>query len=186
MLHLDLSTTPVLRTERLVIRETRLDDAPALFRLRSDPQVMKHMGKSPASGIQDAIDLIHRMWTEQAEHNGLSWVITLKGDDTLIGTIGYYRLKKEHHRGEVGYALHSDHWRQGIMREALKAVVDHGFERLGFHSIEAITDPRNMASNNLLERCGFRREGLLRENYRTEHGFDDSAVYGILVSDPRP
>ena len=67
------------------------------------------------------------------------------------------------------------------MHEALEAVVACGFERLGFHSIEAITDPRNEASNALLLRCGFTREGLFKEDFFWNGEFLDSAVYSRLA-----
>lgn len=185
MLQPDFSTTPLLVTERLVLREVRRSDDEALFRIRSDQRIMEHISRPLAVTMDEVHALIDRVLQEQTDGDGISWAITLKNDDTLIGTIGYYRLKKEHHRGEVGYALHSDHWRNGYMREALNAAVDCGFERFGFHSIEAITDPRNIASNTLLERCGFIREGLFRQDHYWNGEFLDSAVYARLKSDPR-
>jgi ribosomal-protein-alanine N-acetyltransferase len=183
VLELDLHPFPELRTERLLLRAITRDDGPALFLLRSDKRVMQHIGRPLAETLKDAVDLIERVLNDQAENNGISWAITLKDDPRLIGTIGYYRLKKEHFRGEVGYALHSDHWRKGIMTEALLAVVACGFERLGFHSIEADTDPRNAASNALLRKCGFTREGLFKENFFWNGEFLDSAVYSLLGTD---
>jgi ribosomal-protein-alanine N-acetyltransferase len=114
-------------------------------------------------------------------NDGITWAMTFQGKDELIGTIGYYRLKKEHHRGEIGYMLAPEHWRNGIMQEALEVVVRCGFERIGFHSIEAITDPRNTASNRLLERGGFVREGLFKEDFFWDGQFLDSAVWSRLA-----
>lgn len=185
MLQPDFSTAPVLSTERLILREVRRSDADALFRLRADERVMEHIPRPRAVSMDDVQALIDTVLQVQASGDGISWAITLRGADRLIGTIGFYRLKKEHHRGEVGYALHSDHWRKGYMKEALRAVVDCGFHRYGFHSIEAVTDPRNAASNALLERCGFVREGLFREDHYWNGEFQDSAVYALLASDPR-
>ena len=181
MLELDLTPFPTLHTERLILRAITAEDAPALFRIRSDTRIMKHIGRPIATQMAEVEQLIERTLTDLRENNGISWAITLHGDDIMLGTIGFYRLKKEHYRGEVGYALHSDHWRKGIMREALEAVVTCGFERLGFHSIEAITDPRNEASNALLLRCGFNREGLFKEDFFWNGEFLDSAVYSRLA-----
>jgi ribosomal-protein-alanine N-acetyltransferase len=99
----------------------------------------------------------------------------------VIGTIGYYRMKLEHFRGEVGYMLAPEHWRQGLMSEALEAAVQCGFQRFGLHSIEAVTDPKNIASNALLKRCGFVREGLFKENYYWNGRFFDSAVWSRMA-----
>src|SRR5690606_8207844 len=137
MLQIDLSEFPVLTTARLVLREVRAEDAADLFVLRSDPRVMEHLGRPRATSLQDAHDLIARIIHDRNENDGITWAIAVKGNDRMIGTIGFYRLLKEHFRAEVGYLLHPDHWRKGIMGEALDAAVACGFDRVNFHSIEA-------------------------------------------------
>lgn len=181
MLTLDLSDFPTLRTERLLLREPRSTDAPALFSMRSDESVMQYIGRRRATTLADAEELLDRIAADRASNTGITWAITLHGDDTIVGTIGYYRIKFEHYRGEVGYMLHADHWRKGIMREALEAVVQCGFDRLGFHSIEADTDPLNTGSNALLASCGFTREGLFKESFFWNGTFQDSAVWSRLA-----
>ena len=182
MLTLDLTEFPVLTTDRLHLRELTAADGPALFAMRSDERIMAHIGRPRATTLQDAEELIATIAKGRTENTGITWALTLHGDDLLIGTIGYYRLKLEHHRGEIGYMLAYDHWGKGLMGEALEAAVACGFERFRFHSIEAITDPRNTASNRLLERQGFAREGLFRENYYWNGEFQDSAVWSRLAS----
>ena len=181
MITLDLSEFPVLSTARLHLRELLPGDAPALFAMRSDERIMAHIGRPRATTLQDAETLIASITKSRSENTGITWALTLHGDDTLIGTIGYYRLKLEHHRGEIGYMLSFDHWGKGLMGEALEAAVACGFERFKFHSIEAVTDPRNTASNKLLERHCFVREGLLKENFFWNGEFQDSAVYSRLA-----
>lgn len=181
MLELDLSVFPVLETERLVLRQPLLSDAAALHALRSDPRTMEHIGRPRSMSLADAQERIQLTEQDRANNAGLSWFLTLKGDDAVIGTIGYYRLKLEHHRGEVGYLLTPDLWGKGLMGEALDAAVACGFERFRFHSIEAITDPRNTRSRRLLERHGFVLEGLFKENYLHNGEFLDSAVYSRLA-----
>ncbi len=77
--------------------------------------------------------------------------------------------------------LHPDHWRHGVMGEALQAVVQCGFQRLGFHSIEAMTDARNEASNGLLRKQGFTQEALFREDFYWDGQFLDTAVWSKLA-----
>ena len=181
MLDLDLSEFPVLRTERLLLRELRSDDALSLFALRSDQRVMQYIGRPRAGTVGDAEELIERIAIDRSNNAGITWALEFRDGSPLIGTIGFYRLKLEHHRAEVGYLLGSSYWGQGLMGEALDEVVGCGFGQFGFHSIEAITDPRNTASNRLLERHGFVREGLFKENYCWNGEFQDSAVYSRLA-----
>lgn len=180
---LDLSHFPELRTERLRLRELILPDTERLYQLRSDPRVMRHIGRPTAQGMDDARALIERIATNRAANEGITWAICPTGQQELIGTIGFYRLKPEHWTGEVGYLLDPEHWGQGLMREALDEVTRHGFEAIGFKRIEAITAPENAASRHLLERCGYRLEGILRGNYHWNGQQLDSAVYGRLIGD---
>lgn len=182
MLEPDLSEFPVIITRRLVLREPVARDAPALFAMRSDERVMQHIGRPRATTLGDAEELIATIARMRAENNGIGWAITLKGSDTLIGTIGFHRIVKEHYRAEIGYMLHPDHWRRKIMSEALQAVIQYGFTTLHLHSIEAVTDPINLASNRSLQRAGFVQEGLFKENYHWNGKFHDSAVWSLLAS----
>ena len=181
MLDPQFTPFPALDTERLVLRAITAEDAPAIFRIRSDQRVMKYIGKEPTTSVEDALKLIATIQLDLEENNAISWAITMKRSNELIGMIGFYRLKKEHHRGELGFALDADHWRQGIMSEAIPAVVECGFQHFGFHGIEAITDRENIPTNALLEACGFQREGLIKENYLWRGRYRDSAIWCKLT-----
>ena len=180
MLTVDFSHFPVLRTARLVLRELLPTDSPALFRLRSDGRVMEHIGRPRATVEQDASDLIARITTDRHANEGITWAMTLHDNDMLIGTIGFYRLKLEHHTAEVGYMMDPDHWGKGLMSEALQAVVECGFEQFCFHRIEAITDPANAASRALLLKNGFALEGIQKENFLWNGKFLDSCLFARL------
>lgn len=180
MLTADLSALVELRTPRLLLRPFVPEDAEALYLLRSDERVMAMIGRPRTSTFADAVALIERTRADQEASRAVSWAVQLAGASAMCGTIGLYRPSWEHHRVEVGYLLHPKHWGQGLMGEALRAVVDLAFERYGFHSMEAITDPRNTASRRLLEKNGFVLEGLFKENYHWNGMFLDSAVYSML------
>jgi [ribosomal protein S5]-alanine N-acetyltransferase len=90
-------------------------------------------------------------------------------------------MQKEHYRAEIGYALHPEHQGIGLMQEALNAVLDYGFTVMNLHSVEANVNPNNAASINLLQRNGFMREGMFRENYFYNGKFLDSAIYSLLT-----
>lgn len=181
MLTVDLSTFPVLHTERLILRELVKEDAIALHRMRSDERVMRHIPRDLEQAVEESEKLIATIAQGRAENDSLTWGITLNDSGVLVGTIGFYRLQLDHHRGEIGYLLHPEHWGKGIASEAIVAAVDHGFQVLRFHSIEAVTDPENHASNRLLERSGFTLEAHFRENYFRNGKFLDSLVWSKLT-----
>lgn len=181
MLPLDLSTLPDLRTAQLLLRAVTQADAPAVFALRSDPVAMRFVPRPLARTLDDARAHIDNIHAEQTAGTSATWAITRHTDPAMIGIIGLFRIQAEHHRAELGYMLLPAHWGQGLMREAIEAVVRHAFHGLGFHSIEAVVDPQNTASIRVLEHNGFVREGLFHENMLHNGTFHDSAVYSKLT-----
>jgi [ribosomal protein S5]-alanine N-acetyltransferase len=182
MLTIDLPTFPILTTERLVLRELRHSDAEQVFAMRSDPLVMQHVNRPLAKSMDDAtalIDIISERWTAK---EGVQWAVTVKGDDTFIGLIGFWRIVKEHHYAELGYMLARDHWGRGITSEAICAVLPFGFNTLAFHRIEAITRPANVASIRALQKNGFVQEGHFKENIFWNDEFQDSLHFGRLAT----
>ncbi len=189
MLTINLSTFPILTSERLVLRELRPSDVEQVFAMRSDPLVMQHVNRPIAQNIDDAAALIELIRNRYSGNDAVQWAITLKAsssrldgsDDTFIGIIGFWRMVKEHHYGELGFMLARQHWGKGYMSEAIATVVPFGFHRLGFHRVEAITRPANIGSIRALEKNGFVREGHFKENIFWNGAFHDSLHFGRLA-----
>ena len=131
-LDLDLSTFPTLRTARTVLRQLTLDDAPSAHALRQDPRTTEHIGRQHSASLADAEDLIRRTENDLTTHQGISWGIAFHKQPQLIGTIGCYRPKLDHRRGEIGNMLSPDHWSQGLMSEGLKAALTGGSDQFHF------------------------------------------------------
>jgi ribosomal-protein-alanine N-acetyltransferase len=108
------------------------------------------------------------------------WAITLNDENKVIGTICYWDLLKDHFRSQIGYELHPDYHRRGIMQEALTRVLDYGFNNMQLHSIEAHVAPDNEPSIKLLEKNRFVREAYFRENYFYNGKFLDTVVYSLV------
>ena len=152
-----------------------------MFAMRSDPRVMEHVDRPLAKTIEDASALIVLINTMVAANDALQWAITLKGYDEFIGLIGFWRIVKEHHYGELGYMLAHEHWGKGYISEAIGALFPFGFNTLGLHRIEAITRPENVASIRALEKNGFVREAYFKENIFWNGTFHDSLHFGRLA-----
>lgn len=144
---------------------------------------MEFLDRAPAASIEEAAQFIQNINNGEQTGDAVTWAITLKEEPTLIGTIGYWRMQKEHYRAEIGYTLHPEHQGKGIMQEAMTAVLDYGFFVMRLHSVEANVNPANAASIKLLERAGFVREGYFKENYFYNGRFLDSAIYSLLAPD---
>lgn len=180
MLELNFNPFPILTGKRLVLRQITIKDAHALYELRSSEVVMRYIDKPLAKTVHDAVELIEKIMDNLTYNEGITWAICLAEDMRMIGTIGFYRFKKEHYRAEIGYLLLPEFHGRGIMFEAIQLVVQFGFKQLNIHSIEAIVNPENNASIKILEKNGFVREAYYVEDYYFEGKFLDSAVYSLL------
>ena len=98
----------------------------------------------------------------------------------MIGTIGFMWVNLEHRSGEVGYSFARDCWGQGYATEALRAVLQFGFDTLRLHRIEAQHEVDNPASGRVMEKCGMQCEGVLRGRVFNKGHFSDVKLYAIL------
>ena len=179
-LELNFSPFPELKTERLVLRRILMEDAQALFEMRSDERVMQFLDRPRAKSIADAENLI-RLIDHDIENNiGITWGVSLTGTSRLIGTMGFWNITKAHFRAEIGYLLHPDFQGKGLMIESAKKTIDFGFREMGLHSIEANINPNNLRSAKMLENCGFVKEAHFRENYYYDGKFLDSVIYSLI------
>ena len=179
----DFTVFPVLETQRLILREIVSADAEAIFTLRSDAEVTKFNGVPTYVRIEQAHELIESMVKCYYDKRELRWGLTLKGDDRLIGMCGYNYWVRQDYRASIGYDLSRAFWGQGIMPEALRAIIEFGFERMALNRIEADASAENIASIRVLHKLGFQREGLQREQYFEYGEFHDLVLFSLLRSD---
>ena len=182
MLSLKFSQLSQLETERLLLKKITNDDAPALFEMRSDREVMRHIDRPLAKTIDDALALIQVLTDGLDANNAVTWGIFLKEQPArLVGTLGFWQIQKEHYRAEIGYLLHPSLQGKGIMREAIIKAMEYAFSVMKLHSVEANVNAENLASRKLLEKLDFVQEAYFKENYYSNGRFIDSVVYSILT-----
>ena len=169
-----------LETERLLLRRVNNNDCKEILSLRSNPETMKYIPRPLLKNEEDALAHILMIETKIQNNEGINWAITLKGNPKLIGVIGHYRIQLENYRAEIGYMILPEFNGLGIVTEAVKEVVKYGFEIMKLHSIEAVIDPDNVASANVLEKNGFVKEAHLKENEFHDGRFYDSVIYSLL------
>ena len=182
MLNLNFNPFPILESERLILRKLILTDAPQLFELRTGEETMKFIDKDKIASVQVAQDMIQNMDFQMQNHAAVMWGITLPGSAAIIGTIGFWRIVKDHHRAEIGYMLKPEYWNKGYVSEAMNTVINYGFQKMKLHTIEANINPHNLASRRVLEKQGFQQEGFYRENYYFNGKYLDTAVFSLLKS----
>ena len=175
-----------LSAQRVTLRFLTAADAPAIYRIFSDRDVMRFWSRPPMADPHEANAHVQDVCAGYRSGDALQLGIERNDDRALIGTCTLFHFHWGSRRAELGYALAHAAWGQGLMHEALDALVTYAFTDLGLNRIEADIDPRNVASARSLERMGFRKEGRLRERWIVGGEVSDSDLYGLLRIDWPP
>ncbi|HVI43265.1 MAG TPA: GNAT family protein [Chitinophaga sp.] len=175
-------TFPTLHTARLNLTEITPGQAPELFRLFTDSRVTEYYNVVPLQEEKDIVPVIHRFHQRYKDKTAIRWGISLKNSPELIGTAGYNSYIRGH-RGVIVYELAHEWWNKGLASEAIREVIQYGFHELALDRIEAEVMPGNAASEKVLEKNGFRFEGLLRHWMQWDSKFLDINMWSILKQD---
>ena len=165
---------PVLKTERLLLRQLKTTDDKAIFKIRSNEIVYKYIAKTTQINIKEAQAFIAKTNKGIANEEFLYWAIVLKISQELVGTICLWNFSKDKLIAEVGYELLPDYHKKGVMNEALNKVIEFGFSVLNLKTIEAFTHKENEASKALLIQNGFNLDAK-----RTDKGFPNNIIYTL-------
>lgn len=169
---------PVIETERLVLRPMKAEDVPALKEWMPDPVIYTYWGKGP-SGAEKCPELLF----EKAERAAKSFHpgIALKENDKVIGDLWVYLIENDR-MASVAIRLSRQYQGRGYGTEALSAMTRFCFEHTELKRLWTEADVRNIASWKMLEKCGYIREGLIRQG-KMVNTWCDYCIYGILASD---
>lgn len=177
------SHLPVLDTPRLTLRPMTMRDAADLFDYCRDREVARHVLWDAHRSMADSREYLRYILHQYREGRPSSYGIVLKETGRLIGTIGFMWLNEENSTVEIGYSLARPHWNQGLMTEALHALIDMTFTYLHVHRIEAQHATDNPSSGRVMQKCGMRYEGTLRGRIYNKGKFVDVDLYAILRED---
>ena len=174
---------PALETPRLKLRKLTMRDAEDIYHYSRDAEVARHVLWDAHRSIGDSRSYLRYMLRRYRNHEPASWGIEWKATGEIIGTIGFMWVQTDNSAAEVGYSLNRDFWNQGIMTEALRAVIAHGFRGMNLNRIEAQHETTNPASGAVMRKCGMVREGTLRQRLYNKGRYVDVELYAILRRD---
>lgn len=178
-----LANLPSLESERLLLRRLCMRDALDIFDYSRDPEVARHVLWSAHASLSESRSYIRYMLRRYRLGDPSSWGIVLKSENRVIGTIGFMWIQEENASAEVGYSLSRAYWNRGIMTEALRLVLEFGFQRLRLNRIEAQHEVDNPASGAVMRKAGMAYEGILRQRLCNKGRFVDVALYAALRAD---
>jgi ribosomal-protein-alanine N-acetyltransferase len=174
----------MLSTERLIIRPFLKNDYQDLYEYLSLPETYRF---EPGKLI--SLNEAKKLCRERAKGTNF-WAATLKDSKKLIGHVSLFPLGPKFLLAwEIGYILNPSFQNKGYATEAVRAIIKYAFMELGAHRIVGHCSPENPPSWKVMEKCGMRREGLLRKNFYVHKDKDgnpqwlDSYEYAILDED---
>jgi RimJ/RimL family protein N-acetyltransferase len=174
---------PLLRTERLLLRPFTDADTDAIFGLRSNPRVVRYWDAPPWKERSQAERFIALCQQTAAAGSGAHLAVERSAGGGLIGWCHLFNWNPVYRSAKLGYGFDEPVWGRGFGTEAAGALLQWAFDTLDLNRVQSETDTRNTASNHVLEKLGFVREGRLREDCIVDGEVSDSFVYGLLRRD---
>lgn len=176
--------TQTIETNRLILRKYKDEDAEYLYKnWASDDEVTKYLMWQTHKDVSVSKEWIEFLKSNYDRKDFYEWTIVLKDIDQPIGSISVVDMKENINAVHIGYCIGRKWWHQGITSEALSALIDFFFDKVGVDRIESRHDPRNVNSGRVMQKCGMKYEGTMRNADINNQGICDCAYYAILKSD---
>ncbi len=172
-----------LTTNRLKLRKLTPEVFDYIYQDLSEAEQIAFLGLHSSQELAiERAKYKEGLWTHNKKF--LYFQVLAKENGKIIGWCGYHTWYLDHDRAEIGYGLFADADKgKGLMSEAIIPIIAYGFNEMGLNRIEAFISPENIASNKLVQKMNFVKEGQLRQHYRDNNRIDDSLVYSLLSSE---
>lgn len=168
---------PQLETDRLLLRGWERKDAHALYEYAKNPNVGPAAGWKPHESVRESRTIIDQLF-----RTNTTWAIVHKATGRIIGSIGLEpdKLRTNIRSRELGYSLSEDYWGEGIMTEAAQRIISYAFDEMSLIILMIRTSTTNRRSQRVIEKCGFKYEGTLRQAYKIYDGtLRDTMVFSM-------
>jgi [ribosomal protein S5]-alanine N-acetyltransferase len=172
--------TPTIHTPRLLLRPFTTGDTEAIYALMSNTHVLRYWDAPPWHDPSRADRFITHSAEMAQEDSGIRLAIERTSDGAFIGWCSIMNWDPNYHIAMIGYCLSDSAWGQGFATEAARAALQWAFDTLNLNRVQSGADTRNRASERVLEKLGFVREGTLRESCIVNGEVSDDSVYGLL------
>lgn len=176
--------TQSIETNRLVLRKFEYSDAEDMLNLWASKPEIQHMYAEPVYTTIDEVNgLLDKFISAYNNEHCYRWAIIDKADKRCIGQIAYYLVDAKNHFAEIEYCLATEYQKRGYMTEAVRAILDFGFNKIGLHRVQISTKEINVPSKRVIEKCGFKYEGTLRDFFYYNGEYVGRLYYSMLKSE---
>lgn len=178
--------TRTIETERLILRRFTMEDAQPMFEnWASDPEVTKYLTWPPHKDVEISRKVLQDWISSYEKPVFYQWAIVLKDFGQPIGSIAVVEQDERAQKAHIGYCIGKNWWHQGVMSEALKAVMAFLFLEVGFQRLDSRHDPKNPHSGAVMRHCGMEYEGTFRRSDWNNQGICDASWYAAFQEDFR-
>lgn len=184
MLQKFFSRFPVIELGDIRLRDLMLSDREGYFKMMSDPESAQYLSDEDVPKTLEETEEEIKYWGGlYYRKQSIFWAIADSKTDQFMGTIGFNNWNFHNQRAEVSYDLLKEHWRKGIMTRVLNNVMIFGFKNMNLYRVEARTMLENQPSKGLLEKVGFKHEGVQRGYRIIRNHPTDITLYGLTKKD---
>ena len=168
-----------IKSKKFILRHYRKGDESNIVDYLNDKNVSKYLSSAPYPyKIKHAKEWVRKCVRADRRKKKKFLSFAIEANGKVIGGIGFDPILN--HTAEIGYALGKKHWNLGIISEAIRLVTDFGFEQLKLKKITAHIFPKNRASARVLEKNGYKLEGLLKEHHLKDGKKHDALLYSKI------
>lgn len=169
---------PVLKQGSITLRPLEDSDIDSVYRACQDPLIPQFTRVQSPYSLEDAADFVRSSPFVFTERKAIQWAIESNSNSvlnsgrigTFAGAISIHSIKLADHAGELGYWIAPEFRGRNICAAAAEMISEFALDSIGFNRIEALVDHNNIASQKVLQKSGFEREGLLRKKITKENG----------------
>ncbi len=173
----------MIETNRTLLRPITAEDNESIFRYRSDAETNKYQGWIPKNLVEVDTFIAKNPKEFNLPESWFQLVIIENESQSIIGDIGVHFIGTDNYQCEIGCTLSKVQQGKGYATESLKGVINYLFNSLNKHRIVTSIDPENIASIQLMERLGFRKEAHFKQSLLIDGKWVDDIVYSILKSE---
>lgn len=173
-----------IESHRLILRQFIREDIHLAYRnWMSDEKVCEFLRWKAHESIEVTDKVINEWISNYKNTNFYQWAIVFKEINQPIGCISVVDSKENLDILHIGYCIGSKWWNRGITSEAFSIIIPFLFEEVAANRIESQHDPLNPNSGKVMQKCGLRYEGTMRQADYSNRGIVDAAVYSILKAE---
>ena len=170
-----------IETKRLILREFRYSEAESMMRnWVSDDEVQWMYGEPSYKTKKEVLSLLDEYVGRNQSGYYFRWAVIEKESEECIGQVAYFLVDSDNRFAEIEYCIGRAFQGKGYATEATKAVTEYGFDRMGLNKVQICVRPSNIASGKVIEKCGFQKDGNLRQFFFRDGAYEDRMYFSIL------